>query len=128
MTALDYFTLPPQTPVYNGTKLLADIRNVFKFWRTLQRDVKHIRKESFNALGIVLFSFFFRDPQRSFCFKNVKKASKMFKKICQFVNKKRISAKIIEKVSETLKKWAFSRNVVTMVSLFSVYVLRVHNS
>jgi len=49
MTALDYYTIAPQTPLYTGMKLLMDIRRAFKFWRAVQRDVKHIKKENFGA-------------------------------------------------------------------------------
>ena len=55
MAALDYFTLMPQIPVLDRARHLTTIRYVFKFWKTLQRDLKHIRKEPF-GLGPIGWS------------------------------------------------------------------------
>ncbi|MFH4977100.1 hypothetical protein AB6A40_003809 [Gnathostoma spinigerum] len=55
-SALDYFTIPPQTPTQNSSQLKNDIRLLLAFWNNLYADVKYIKKEMFASIDTDLNS------------------------------------------------------------------------
>ena len=60
MSAFDYFSLPPQTPIVDlGTKLNNDIKQLVKFWQAVYKDAKYIKGESFSSISMVLISLSF---------------------------------------------------------------------